>query len=142
MKGKKFKSIIIWGLVGCAVAAVALGSTLRFRAYDYTHLLQERVVAEERTFQAIGKASVGMNMDVVAENDMLRLLINTETTEVAVEDKRSGEVWYSNPVDRMEDPLANKVGKSLLSTQIEISYFDKYRQEKSYGSYVDWQMKI
>ncbi|MBP1755294.1 MAG: hypothetical protein H6Q59_1692, partial [Firmicutes bacterium] len=63
-------------------------------------------------------------MVLVAENDILKLYTNTTTTEVAIYDKRSGEITYSNPVKRADDPLAN--GRNLvdLNSQFMLTYYD------------------
>src|SRR5690554_7188785 len=39
-------------------------------------------------------------MEKVAENEFLALYLLRKTTEVAVFEKRTGELWYSNPPDR------------------------------------------
>ena len=38
--------------------------------------------------------------NVIAENEYLQLYLNSEIVEIAVLDKRSGDIWYSNPYDR------------------------------------------
>lgn len=63
-------------------------------------------------------------MVLVAENDILKLYTNTTTTEVAVFDKRSGEMIYSNPVDRANDPLANGRNKTDLNSQFMLTYYN------------------
>ncbi len=37
-----------------------------------------------------------------AENDSLALFVNGSTTEIAVLDKKTGALWYSNPPDQDE----------------------------------------
>jgi hypothetical protein len=82
----------------------------------------------------------------VAETDYLSLFINEATTEIAVFDKRTGRVWYSNQVDRASDPLAKGTAKDSLNAQIEISYFmpnDEQRFMNSYShSVVNGQYRV
>ena len=59
-----------------------------------------------------------------AENDNLKLYTNLKTTEIAVYDKRTGEITYSNPVDRKDDPIASGRNMTALNSQFMISYYD------------------
>lgn len=77
------------------------------------------------------------SMKMVAENDYLALYINEETTEVAVKDKKTGVVWYTNPPDRSEDMIASAINKDKLSAQISISYFTPTSQQKLMNNYTD-----
>jgi hypothetical protein len=71
----------------------------------------------------------------VAETEYLSLFINEKTTEIAVFDKLTGRVWYSNQVDRAGDPLAKGTAKDSLSAQIEISYFMPNDEQRFMNSY-------
>ncbi|MCQ6559009.1 DUF5696 domain-containing protein [Paenibacillus mendelii] len=73
-------------------------------------------------------------MDAVLENDSLRLYISKATTEIAVLDKQSGQIWRSNP-DSSEDKLATPYLKGKLSSQISFVYLTKNGQNKDYDSY-------
>lgn len=72
--------------------------------------------------------------DPVLENDPLRLYIKRETTEIAVLDKRSGNIWRSNP-DASQDKLASPYLKGKLSSQISFVYLTDNGQNKDYDSY-------
>jgi len=63
-------------------------------------------------------------MVLVAENDVLKLYTNTRTTEIAVFDKRSGQIAYSNPPDREEDKIAGGRNKTALNSQLAVTYYD------------------
>lgn len=63
-------------------------------------------------------------MQLVAEDQGLALYYNEETTEIAVRDGKSGEVWYSNPKERAEDGLASAYEKEVLSSQLNVSFRD------------------
>ena len=40
---------------------------------------------------------ISRGYDIVAENERLALFINRSTTEIAVRDNLSGEIWHSKP---------------------------------------------
>jgi hypothetical protein len=76
-------------------------------------------------------------MDLVAENSSLVLYLNQTTTEIAVKDKKNGELWYSNPQDRQQDPLASPYEKGALASQIGLTYVNKYNTAASLLSFSD-----
>ncbi|OAX48536.1 MULTISPECIES: DUF5696 domain-containing protein [unclassified Paenibacillus] len=73
----------------------------------------------------------------VAENDRLRLFLEEKTGVVAVLDKKSGEVWYSNSPERDTDTLAAGVNKDLLSAQLSIDFYNNFGQINTVNSYTD-----
>ena len=74
-------------------------------------------------------------MDLVAETAALALYYHPETTEVAVRDKRSDTVWYSNPSDRMEDGIASPFEKEVLSSQLTLTFRDAIGTLETYPNY-------
>lgn len=74
-------------------------------------------------------------MDLVSESDCLKLYANTKTGIVAVYDKRSGAITYSNPIGSDEDPIANKTCKEAMKSQLIISYYTKSRNTATMNSY-------
>ena len=63
-------------------------------------------------------------MVLAADSSELSLYYNKETSEIAVKDKRQGDIWYSNPVKRKSDALASGFEKELLSSQLSVSFRD------------------
>ncbi|WP_339203707.1 DUF5696 domain-containing protein [Paenibacillus sp. FSL K6-3182] len=63
-------------------------------------------------------------MQLVADNSELSLYYSAETTEVAVRDKRQGQIWYSNPPNRSEDAIASGFEKEILSSQLTVLFRD------------------
>lgn len=63
---------------------------------------------------------------VVAENPYLSLLIKKETAEIAIRDKTTGVVWFSNPPAReiMEKKMQGRA-KDALNSQLSINYYDQ-----------------
>lgn len=75
----------------------------------FTFLLLFMVAA---SFSFITQAAEPADFENVAESRQLKLLINRDTTEIAVQHKDSGNIWYSNPPG--ED----------YNEQLVIQYFD------------------
>ncbi len=126
---KKAKKI---GLI--VILAILLGGAgyitylcMNFFLYDgYKKDLTAKEAYEEgREFTELKDSDPKVKgMVLVAENDILKLYTNTTTTEVAVYDKRSGEITYSNPVDRANDPIANARNVTALNSQFMLTYYD------------------
>ncbi|WP_438434793.1 DUF5696 domain-containing protein [Gorillibacterium sp. sgz500922] len=76
-------------------------------------------------------------MKGVAESDRLKLFADETTGAIAVLQKSSGTVWYSNPPERDSDSLATGVNKDLLSAQLQIDFFNSFGQLTSMNSYSD-----
>lgn len=64
--------------------------------------------------------------DIVAENERLALFINRSTTEIAVRDNLSGEIWHSNPP-----------GAKVEKHQLSIVYYDPEDRRKRLDSFKD-----
>ncbi len=76
-------------------------------------------------------------MQGVAATERIALYINKDKASIAVRDIASGEIWYSNPVDREDDPIANGVNQERLSAQMSIMYEDNKLQKFTLNSYSD-----
>jgi len=81
--------------------------------------------------------NVPETMKKVAENDYLALYIDEETTEVAVRDKKTSRVWYTNPPDRQDDPIAAAINKDKLNSQITVVYYTPTSQVRQMNNYTD-----
>lgn len=58
-------------------------------------------------------------LNVFAENDSFILYADITNGEIAVEEKKNGKIWYSNPEDREEDTVAPL--KTRLDSQIVVT---------------------
>lgn len=74
-------------------------------------------------------------MVLAAENESLKLYVNTETAEVAVYDKRNGQITYSNPQNADEDTIANETNKNYMKSQLILTFFNAVRLEQTFDSY-------
>lgn len=68
------------------------------------------------------KADPEKGFVLAAENQKLILYFDNRTGGVAIEDKESGELFYSNPLDAMEDPKASDAIKQQLMSPVELVY--------------------
>jgi Family of unknown function (DUF5696) len=102
----------------------------------------EQTEAEEAFSQGKALKASFMEEDVpgmkgVAENDHLQLFVDDQTGAIAVHNKLSGEIWHSNPPDRDTDSLATGVNKDLLSSQMQIDFYNNVGQINSVNTFAD-----
>lgn len=98
---------------------------------DYKQYLSEAAAYEEGTaFSPMKESKPSVEgMVLAAENENFKLYTNEETAEVALYDKRSKEIFYTNPVDR-----ENKNGQDL-EAQFSLTYYDSGRKTGRMDSY-------
>ena len=113
---KKKKSILLrllpWIIVLAAIAALIV--------FVFVPIYSEK--EEPISEPPIIYQYEGPSGTIVMENDTLKLELNRDNTMFAVTDKRTGEVWYSNPQDRDSDKLALAVNKENLSSTLSVIY--------------------
>ena len=114
-----------------SVAAVALAAYLiyyftYFVGYDrYKDFLGDYEYEQGTAYQALTDTDNKVaGFDLVAENDKLKLYANTSTGNVAVYDKRDGNITYTNPINADEDEKANKANKNYLKSQMMVYYYN------------------
>lgn len=136
-KSKKFTIAIIAAIILAIGSYVAYLCVHYFFYDDYKKYLQAEDAYETgKEFVALEDSSKKVaGMVLVAQNDNLMLYTNTETTEIAIYDKRTGEITYSNPVDRANDPVATGSNASMLDSQLVISYYDSSMTEVVINNY-------
>lgn len=74
-------------------------------------------------------------MDLVAENEFLKLYTDTATGYIAVYDKRDGSVTYSNPENLENDQIANKSNLNYLRSAFILTYYNADVKSGTYDSY-------
>lgn len=134
MKKTKKKSIAKKILLSCLVVALVIGLSylgyylIRYTFYDdYKDDYRPITYAEGTKFKALSDSSRpdGLNEEYVlaAESDDLKLYYNETTTEVAVYDKNSDSIKYSNPQDIDESDYINKVYFNKMKSQLVVYYY-------------------
>lgn len=68
--------------------------------------------------------------ELTLEDDASALYFKAKTAEVALLDKATGHIWYSNPQDRDEETLVDGTTKLRLGAQVTVTYYD---QKGAYG---------
>lgn len=75
-------------------------------------------------------------LTLYTENEALALYYNDKTTEIAVQNKKTGDMWYSNPQDRNADPYAKGINAMMLNSQLNIKYTNASKQTSVVNNYV------
>ena len=120
-KNRKVKIII--GVVVVLLVALAIYAFPRVKKMlmetDYKAYLTETTKKETTEFKALKDKNPAISgMVLAAENDNFKLYTNKKTTEIALYDKRSEKVYYSNPLDK-----ETATGQAL-DAQFIITYYD------------------
>ncbi|MCD7832933.1 MAG: DUF5696 domain-containing protein [Lachnospiraceae bacterium] len=135
-KSKKILLVLI-GIV--LIVALSLLGWWYFRYYSYNayqQYLSTYDYEEGTDFVKLSEEESDVaGMVLAAENDTLKLYANVSTGEVAIVDKRNGQITYSNPVDADEDAIANGTNLSYLKSQLIVDYFNTSRTTGTYDSY-------
>jgi len=134
---KKFL-LALCGAALLGVLVFQLYLFIHFRLHDdYKALLPEPYVVEQgQAFSPISETEPDVpGMVLAAENDYLKLYLDQKTANVAVYDRRTGAVAYTNPLEGMSDPVAGGVNKSILMSQLIVDFFDANRLPGRYNSY-------
>lgn len=72
---------------------------------------------------------------LVCETDTLKMYLNSDTSDVAIYDKRSEEVTFAVPSGADDDTIANTMNKNYLKSHIIVNYYNSSRTEGTYDSY-------
>jgi len=97
------------------------------------------IVAVIIAWGGVASADAPAGFTMVAENEHLELYLNADIVEFAVLEKASGEMWFSNPVDReQKETVVGGVNKQRLNSQLTLTYFvsNQQRQMDSYNDSV------
>ncbi|MCM3629835.1 DUF5696 domain-containing protein [Paenibacillus glycanilyticus] len=126
-------------LTGCCLVAMMLAGCSDSLAGKQTDEAEQAMTAfaKGKALSASFSDSRLTDMKGVAENELLRLFADEQTGAIAVLDKKSGDIWRSNPPDGSEDPIAAGVNKDLLSSQIKLDFYNSFGQLNSINSYTD-----
>lgn len=112
MKQKKLIAIILSAvcLLGEFLAPLQAGAAET--AQQETVFIENSSYEEEKLEQ----------MKKVAENEFLELYLDEKETGVAVREKSSGGLWFSNPPDGAEDDFSTAYYQKVLKSQLYVTY--------------------
>ncbi len=94
------------------------------------------VLAPSAANSAAERSLLG-GMERIAENDALVLYVHRAGAGIAVQQKRGGYVWFSNPAEGASDPVASPLYKAELQSQLILTYYNGKGQLSRYNSYTD-----
>lgn len=134
---KKTKKRLIISAIPVVLIIYILYIGLNYIYYTgYKSDLKTYQSEEGKEYKAIKESTSEVkDMDLVAENDYLKLYTNTKTTEIAIYDKRDKKITYSNPIDRSEDLIATGRNKTALNSQFMVTYYDSSMTETTMYNY-------
>jgi len=107
-----------------------------FESYDYSHLTPTVDFGPAEEFVPLVGTSVD-GMSRAAENDILALYVDTETTAIAVYDKRNSYIWHSTPEGAAADTIANPHERNIMRSSVGIWFYDQRRRQHFRWSYND-----
>ena len=117
MQTTKKNSHIIRNLIILLIILAALAA-LVFFVFVPIYTEKESTFGEDPVvygYDGDGKA-------IVLENDRLLLELDPATTRFQITDKANGKIWYSNPQDADNDPIALSSNKDKLFSTFDITY--------------------
>lgn len=76
-------------------------------------------------------------MKLVAENESLELYFDETETDIAVREKKTKEVWFSNPVDTEQDTFSTNYYQKVLKSQINLTYINESTQVSTMNNYAE-----
>ncbi|MDR2505462.1 MAG: DUF5696 domain-containing protein [Oscillospiraceae bacterium] len=91
----------------------------------FAHFVVMPLYGEEEAAEAssvIVHGYVEGEKEYTLENDALRFVMDAATTSFSVLRKADGTIWYSNPQDAANDPLALPADKANLMATLNIAY--------------------
>lgn len=137
-KGKRalpclLAACLAFGLCACGGGTneISLGNNSRTQTIDFC--FDES--AGNLTASADNKEKL-TGFDKVGESGILVLYVNRETSCVAVEDKRSGKLWSTIPLDLDTDTVATEDMKNMMRSVLKVEYYRNSQRNTMY-SYAD-----
>lgn len=131
---------LVLGILGIAAVVLLIYLLYYFIHYmsynKYKDYLVSYEYEEGTAYEPLAerKADVA-GMELVSENEYLKLYTDTKTAYVAVYDKRDGSITYSNPLNADEDEKANRNNKNYLKSQMLVYYYNSDIKSGSYDSF-------
>lgn len=137
----KNKKRMLWGSAAVLVCAGLISFMVLYSGAPLSPKLKQdpaSVYEEGKELTFLPSQGEGVEgMELVALHSNFALYYQPETTEVAVKDQVSGEVWHSNPVNRGEDSTASLYEQESLSSQFSIEFRDDQTNLLKFRSYPD-----
>lgn len=120
---KKFLLSLIFPAILTALIGVGVWFIMNFQA------------VEEETESVVPNSYEGESTPYIIENDKLKLTFDPITTQISVEVKATGKIWYSNPQDIDTDTIAQKEDQGKLKSPIIMTYGTETGLETVYDAF-------
>jgi hypothetical protein len=135
MKKKTKIILLIVFIILVVVGAFASYVTIRYFLHDdYKDVLSVSTVEKVKDFVAPTDTEISVpRMVLAAENEKFKLYTDIKTTEIALYDKASGQIYYSNPVDKGTDISGSN--QQELNAEFAIEYYNSSRQLAKMDNY-------
>lgn len=140
MKQRKWKRVrnrALFLLTAAVVIVVVYWLVNRHSVYDYTHLTRHADYGTGTEFLPVSGVEAVNGMLPVADNTLMTLYVDPETTNFGVRDKRNGAWWYSCPPDAADDPIANGFEKDVMRSLTGFRYYNEQRRRINHWTYTD-----
>jgi len=103
---------------------------------DYKDAITSYTARTASDYNPIGSGSGDLEgFDLVAENDTLKLYVQTSTGYVAVYNSKTGETTFSNPIDTSKDSIVNDTNINKLKSQLIVTFLKEDRTEGVYNTF-------
>ena len=110
-----------------AISGIQTASKVNFKYYN-TGNLDENLSDTDKSILSTYRK--------VAEDDLLTLYVDDHTSYIALEDKRSGKVWYAVPPAIEQDTQANDNSRPISMSTLSITYIQN-QSSKSMDNYTN-----
>ncbi|MCH5269395.1 MAG: hypothetical protein J1E83_01475 [Lachnospiraceae bacterium] len=129
--------LTVLGIAAAAAVAYLIYYLVHYMLYDkYKDYLSSYEYEAGTAFSPISESKADVTgMVLVSENEFLKLYTNTSNGYVAVYDKRTGDITYSNPLNADEDSIANATNVNFLKSQFILNYYNADVVSGTYDSY-------
>ena len=103
----------------------------------YQKYLQAYTYEQGGSFTPLAGGGNVPGFELAAQSDSLELYTRMSDAQIAVYDKRSGVITYSNPQDPDSDTVANGANKNIMRSAFMLYYYNDDVVSGSWNSYVD-----
>ena len=133
------KKLTIALLIVALICAAAYGAyyLLHYHFYDdYKSFLSGYTYEAGTELELQNEKLTGYkDYKLVCQTDVLKMYLDTKTSNIAIEDLRTGVVTFAAPPNADDDAFANNKNIEYLKSHLIISYYNNARAEGTYDSY-------
>lgn len=131
--------LTLLAVVAVIIAAYLLYYFIHYVNYDkYKDYLSSYEYEQGTAYTPIAESVSDVpGFELVSESEYLKLYTNPSNADIAVYDKRNGEITYSNPQDADNDTVANTSNINYMKSQFLLYYYNEDVKSGTFSSYVN-----